>query len=356
MNFSDLTQSQKLDETACWQAVLERDQNADGAFVYGVLSTRIFCRPSCPARRPKREGARFFGSPDAAKDAGFRACKRCRPEQAQNVQVARVRAVCRLIENSEDVLSLDELSRRVGGNAGHLQRTFKAVTGISPRDYGEARRLGQVKAKLSQSDSVLNALFDVGFGSTRGLYERAPSQLGMTPATYGRGGKGAQIRFCVAPCALGFLLVAATQTGVCSVALGDGKSELESGLRTEFFAATIERDDAQLRAYLALILASLQGREPHLDLPLDVRATAFQWRVWRELRAIGRGETRSYSQIAAALEQPTATRAVARACATNPVALVVPCHRVVRENGALAGYRWGLERKKQLLDGEKNRD
>lgn len=339
-----------MDAATCWQCVLNRDQSADGTFVYGVLSTRIFCRPSCPARRPKREGTRFFASPCEAKNAGFRACERCRPESLRRAEVERVQLACRIIEASEEVLGLEELAKRVGVSPHHLQRTFAKITGISPRDYGEALRLGRVKTKLSEGETITNALYDAGFGSARGLYQRAPSQLGMTPATHGRGGLGAQIRFCVAPCELGFVLVASTPSGVCSVQLGDVAAELERALQSEFFAASIERDDMGLTPQLARILELLSGKSPHFDLPLDVRATAFQWRVWCELTAIARGQTRSYSQIAAAIEQPTATRAVARACATNPVALVVPCHRVVRESGELAGYRWGLERKKRLLE------
>lgn len=345
----------ELNNETWWQAVLNRDENFDGAWVYGVLSTRIFCRPSCPARRPKFGGARFFDSPEAASKAGFRACKRCRPEQFQSVQVARVEAACRLIEVNDDTpLSLEELAREVGGSAGHLQRTFKQVAGISPREYADARRLGELKVNLQSGETVLNARLDSGYGSSRGLYERAPSQLGMTPATYGRGGKSAQINFSVAPCWLGFLLVAATHKGVCSVALGDSDEELETALKQEFPAAEIRRDDTQLRDWISEVLQFLKSAEPHFGLPLDIQATAFQWRVWQVLRGIARGQTRTYSQVAEELGQPTASRAVARACATNPVALVIPCHRVVRGSGALAGYRWGIERKERLLAKEKS--
>jgi len=337
-----------------WQAVLERDGRADGAFVYGVRSTLIFCRASCPSRRPRRDNALFFASPQAAAKAGFRACKRCRPEQFASVPVQRVRRACRLIEASAgEPLALGELSRQVGGSACHLQRTFKQVTGITPRQYAEALRLGRLKTSLQAGQAVTGALYGSGYGSSRGLYERAPSQLGMTPASYGRGGQGARILFCVVPCALGFLLVAATERGICSVSLGDSACELEAALRGEFPAAAIQQDEAALQGWAASLLKLLQGREPHHALPLDVQATAFQWRVWQALRLIGAGETRSYSQVAASIGQPTAVRAVARACATNPVALIVPCHRVVREGGAMAGYRWGLERKKKLLDSEK---
>ena len=346
-----------LDEDSLWRAVLERDDKADGAFVYGVLSTRIFCRASCPSRRPRRPNARFFASPQSAIQAGFRACKRCRPEEFASAQVARARHACQLIEArneaGEGPLSLDDLSRAVGSSAGHLQRTFKQVTGISPREYADALRLGQFKERLREGEPIVDALYDAGFGSSRGLYERAPSQLGMTPSTYGRGGLGARIRFATSPCALGFLLVAATESGICAASLGDSPAQLEADLRAEFPQAEVQADDGELNDWLQPVLGILEGREPHKYLPLDVRATAFQWRVWRELKQIGAGQTRTYSQVAQVLGAPSAVRAVARACATNSVALVVPCHRVVRVGGALAGYRWGLERKKKLLETEK---
>jgi len=344
----------ELDEEACWHAVLERDEQSDGAFVYGVNSTFIFCRPSCPSRRPNRENVRFFATPEAASKAGFRPCKRCRPDRFSNAQVERVQQACRIIEaNLNDQLSLETLGREVGVSPFHLQRTFKQVTGITPREYADALRLGQVKSKLHAGESVADALYGAGYGSSRGLYERAPSQLGMTPATYGRGGKGAHINFSIVPCSLGFLLVAATEKGICSVSLGDSPRALEADLRKEFPAACVHEDDVSLQEWVQSILRYLQGKEPHLDLPLDVQATAFQWRVWQVLRSIDYGETRSYSQVAEAIGRPKAARAVARACATNPVALVVPCHRVVREDGSYGGYRWGLERKKSLLAHER---
>ena len=337
-------------ENARWQAVLERDGSAN--FVYGVTSTRIYCRPSCPSRRPKRENARFFDTPHDAKRAGFRPCQRCHPDEEKTASLTRVEQVCRLIEaNLETPLSLQELAAQSEISAAHLQRTFKQVTGVSPRQYGEALRLQKVKSSLQNGDSILEAQNEAGFGS-RALYQRAPTQLGMTPATYKRGGAGAKISFGIAPCPLGFLLVAATPQGICSITLGDSPSELESALRAEFLRAEIKRDDENLQAHLQTLLRHLEGKQAPLDLPLDVQATAFQRRVWQELRAIGYAQTRTYSQVAKSLEQPSAVRAVARACATNPVALVVPCHRVVRQGGALAGYRWGIERKKAILQQE----
>jgi AraC family transcriptional regulator of adaptative response/methylated-DNA-[protein]-cysteine methyltransferase len=339
----------ELNETQCWQAVLDRDERLDGTFVYGVSSTLIFCRPSCPSRRPQRERARFFSSLEAAVEAGFRPCKRCRPDQFLSVQHA-----CRLIEENADTpLSLAELSRQVGCSPYYLQRTFKHVTGISPQEYADALRLGQLKKNLQAGESVVNALYEAGYGSSRGLYERAPLQLGMTPATYQRGGKGAQINFSITACSLGFLLVAATEKGICSVSLADSEEALKTALCNEFPAAQVQHSEAALQELTQAILNFIARREPHIDLPLDVQATAFQWRVWQVLRSINSGETRTYTQVAEAIGQPTSVRAVARACATNPLALVVPCHRVVRTDGSMAGYRWGLERKKTLLAQEK---
>lgn len=350
VQLSDVATLAVLDAETCWQAVLRRDAGCDGTFVYGVGSTRIFCRPSCPARRPQRQQARFFATAAAATQAGFRPCKRCRPEQAWAPPMERVHQACRLIAANPDTpLSLAELSRQLGGSPFHLQRTFKQVTGITPREYAAALRLGRVKARLRAGESVIHALYDAGYGSSRGLYERAPTQLGMTPATYGRGGQGAQINFRIVACRLGFLLIAATRAGVCAVSLGADPAALEATLRQEFPAADLQQDAAGLDAWAQSLLRFLQGQEPHLDLPLDVQATAFQWRVWQALRSIGYGETRSYAQVAAAIGQPAAVRAVARACATNPVALAIPCHRVVRGNGASSGYRWGLARKQALL-------
>ena len=345
----------QLDESACWNAVAARDAEADGVFIYGVLSTRVFCRASCPSRRPRRENARFFGAPREAEAAGFRACKRCRPQRTISPITARVRAVCALIEAREDAPSLEKLAHEIGISPSHLQRTFKRTLGVSPRQYAEFLRLRRLKVSLQNGQNVTDATYDAGYKSSRAPYEDAGAQLGMTPATYGRGGAGATIWFGVAPCELGQILVATTEVGVCSIALGADEAALEAALRAEFSAAQIERDDARLGEHLPVAVALARGENVPHALPLDVRATAFQARVWRELRVIPRGQTRTYAEIAEALEQPTAARAVARACATNPVALVTPCHRVVRGDGSLAGYRWGVERKQQLLEREKER-
>ena len=344
-----------LDEDACWRAVLERDARKDGAFVYAVRSTGIFCRPTCPSRRPGRAQAHFFAVPEAAEQAGYRSCKRCRPKAAAaaDPRLETVRRVCRAIgESTEAIPTLAELGQEVGASPHHLQRQFKAVMGVSPHQYGEALRLGRLKSALREGEPVAQALYGAGYGSSSRLYEKAPRHLGMTPASYAKGGKGACIAFTLADSRLGRLLVAATERGVCAVSLGDSDATLEDGLRGDYPAAEVRRDDGALGAEVAAILNHLEGAAPHVDLPLDVRATAFQWQVWERLRAIPPGETRTYGEIAGAIGRPRAARAVGRACATNPVSLIIPCHRAVRSSGALTGYRWGVERKKALLESE----
>lgn len=340
-----------------WQSVMERDKEADGSFVFAVRSTGIYCRPSCPARRPERANVLFFALPAAAEQAGFRACRRCRPEEAtlRDPQAELVQQICRQIEaNLDGPLTLDALAAEQHFSPHHLQRTFKRLMGISPRQYADARRLQRVKAELRQGENVTSALYEAGFTSSSRLYERAPAQLGMTPSEYRQGGRGAQIGYTIADSPLGRLLVAATEKGVCAVSLGDSDAELAAALEREYPAATIEREETgRLGEWVQALISYLEGQLPHLELPLDVQATAFQWRVWQELQKIPYGRTYSYSEIARRIGQPAAARAVARACATNPVALVVPCHRVVREDGNLGGYRWGLERKRRLLEKEK---
>ena len=335
-----------------WQQVLSRDVRQDGRFVFAVRTTGVYCRPSCPSRRPRRDSVEFFASPQAAERAGYRACLRCKPtqisEQAQYVIRAR-----QLLDNSESVLTLQELSRRVGVSAFHLQRLFKRATGLSPREYQAARRTQQVKSRLRAGADVTTSLYQAGYGSPSRLYEVADRQFGMTPATYGKGGSGERIAFTVADSTLGKMLLAATERGICAVRFGDDARLLERELREEFHAADLHRDDADLRKFVTSILSALAAQNPLLDLPLDIRATVFQQKVWSTLRQIPAGETRSYSEIARNIGDPAATRAVARACASNPVALVIPCHRVVRKDAALAGYRWGGQRKEELLRRER---
>jgi AraC family transcriptional regulator of adaptative response/methylated-DNA-[protein]-cysteine methyltransferase len=342
-----------------FQAVLERSAQFDGDFIFAVRTTGIYCRPSCPSRRPKPENIRIFANSGEAEAAGFRACLRCRPQTVANDDPIKelIQKVCRLIEENvnETPPSLTALASEAGVSPSHLQRIFKAAVGISPREYSQTRRVGKFRNAVKNGSGVAEAMYNAGFNSSSRLYEKAADEFGMTPATYARGGEGAIIVYAIAPCALGRLLVAATKNGICSVSLADAEAELESSLRAEFPNAKIRRDDANLKDAVEKILAGLESNQTTLDLPLDVRATAFQRRVWQELRKIPRGETRSYKEIAEKIGDVKAVRAVARACAANPVALITPCHRVVGANGALSGFRWGVERKKKLLEKEKGK-
>lgn len=343
-----------INDEAYWQAVVDRDRHYDGRFVTAVRSTHIYCRPSCPARTPHRENVVFYLRPDEAEAAGFRPCKRCSPNtQAYEAEIAE--RVCRYIDTHLDErLKLDELGTVVALSPQHLQRLFKRALGISPREYLDARRMEHLKGRLKAGDSVTNALYDAGFSSTSRLYERARGTLGMTPADYRKGAKDLHIRYVVASCSLGYVLVASTELGICAVTLGDTPNAVVEALQSDFPSAHIEVESSQLPESLQVVLQYLEGQQPHIELPLDIRGTAFQQRVWQELRAIPVGETRSYSQIASAIGKPDATRAVARACATNHIAVVIPCHRVVRQDGAMGGYKWGLTRKTELLRREHN--
>jgi AraC family transcriptional regulator of adaptative response/methylated-DNA-[protein]-cysteine methyltransferase len=346
----------RLAEAEQWQAVLERDTHFDGVFVYGVRSTGIYCRPSCASRKPAPQQVVFFAVPELAERAGFRPCQRCQPHQspAADPQVEMVREACRLLRESANTpLTLDQLGRQVGSSPHHLQRVFKKVMGISPRQYADTCRVGKLKANLKDGNSVTEALYDAGYGSSSRLYEQASQQLGMTPANYQRGGPGRQIAYTIAESPLGLLLVAATQRGVCAVSLGDDAGALLDTLKQDYPAAEIRQDDAALGKWVRAMLEHLSGRLPHPGIPLDIRATAFQRLVWDELRRIPYGETRSYSEIAQAIGQPKAARAVAHACSQNPAAVVIPCHRVVRQGGDLGGYRWGIGRKEALIAQER---
>lgn len=341
-----------------WQAVLSKDARFDGQFVFAVSSTGVYCRPSCPSRRANRARVTFFDLPEAAEQAGFRACLRCRPQSARvlDPQVELVRRVCSVLNSSEsETVKLAALAKHAGVSVFHLQRTFKRVMGISPRQYLAARRFGNFKSLVRKGDSVTSALYESGFNSSSRLYEHAAEELGMTPATYSRGGRGVHINYTIVASSMGRLLVAMTERGVCAVRMGDNDGELERDLRAEFPEARIDRADANLRQPVQKILNHLNQNEPRLDLPLDIRSTAFQRQVWEKLRSIPYGQTASYGDVAKALGKPGAVRAVGRACATNPVALIIPCHRVVREDQSLGGYRWGLERKKKLLQQERAR-
>jgi AraC family transcriptional regulator, regulatory protein of adaptative response / methylated-DNA-[protein]-cysteine methyltransferase len=334
--------------------VVGRDRRFDGHFVYGVRTTRVYCRPSCPSRRPAAQNVLFFDGPAAAERAGFRACKRCGPRANGRVNDAAAavhRAASYVDEHADRRITLAELARVTGVSAFHLQRVFRRELGVSPREYQQARRMERLRGQLRRGETVSRATYDAGFGSASRVYEHAGAALGMTPAVYRRGGAGVDIRFVVVPSPLGQLLVAATPRGICAVKLGDSAVQLERRLRAEFPNARVARDeDGTLAALTAKVLAHLRGDGPATDLPLDVRGTAFQQGVWQALLKIPYGQTRSYAEVAASIGRPSATRAVARACATNPVAVVVPCHRVVRTDGGLGGYAAGVERKAQLLD------
>ena len=356
------------DGAACWRAVQSRDRSADGAFVYAVRSTGIYCRPSCPSRKPERNQVVFFALAEAAEQKGFRACRRCRPRAipVADPKIAIVARVCREIEaniladpgldtDSDSRLTLAHLSRSAGMSTHQLERAFRATIGITPRQYADAQRMRRLKSRLKKGDNVTTALYEAGYGSSSRLYERAPSHLGMTPAAYRRGGEGMHIDYTIVDSPLGRLLVGATDRGISALYLGESDDKLAAAIKKEYPRAELRRDAngaGSLGEWVEEVVEHLRGHKPQLDLPTDVQATAFQRRVWEELRRIPYGTTRTYTQVARAIGKPKAIRAVARACAVNPVSVVVPCHRVVREDGNLAGYRWGIGRKQTLLEHE----
>ncbi len=339
-----------VDDDARWRAVLARDPAADGHFYYGVTSTRIYCRPTCPARRPRRERVVFLDSPEAAEAVGFRACLRCQPTlvSAEQQTVARV---LELLDTSDPTPSLAQLGQLVGMEPTHLQRVFRRFTGLSPRAYAATRRAERLKQRLREGGRVVDAMVDAGYRSARALATDATPRLGMSPGAYRRGGAGQRITYAVVDTLIGPMLIAASPRGISTIRFGDA-NELIASLRAELPAAELVEDAASIEPYADQIQAYLDGAGPMPAPTLDVRGTAFQQRVWDELRRIPVGETISYQELARRIGMPTATRAVARACATNPVALLVPCHRVVGTNGKLTGYRWGVDRKRQLLSRE----
>jgi AraC family transcriptional regulator of adaptative response/methylated-DNA-[protein]-cysteine methyltransferase len=347
------TQSAAIDWR--WHAVETKNPEFDGIFYFGVQTTGIFCRPSCSSKSPKRQNVSFFITPSEAEKAGFRACLRCKPknEYFPGAGAELIQKAFEILQSDEiEVPTVDELSNRLNVSAGHLQKTFKAILGISPKEVTDMMRIENFKKNVRETD-VTTSLYESGFGSSRSLYEKAGERLGMTPATYKKGGKAMNINYTVVDSPLGKLMAAATEKGICAVSFGDDENALKNELEKEFFAAKIERSDAVLRDAVNAILKGLGGEKAILNLPLDLRASAFQMRVWSELRKIPYGETRSYGEIAEKIGNPKSVRAVARACATNPVALITPCHRVIAADGKLSGYRWGIERKKQLLDNER---
>jgi AraC family transcriptional regulator of adaptative response/methylated-DNA-[protein]-cysteine methyltransferase len=333
-----------------WQLVLERSPLADGQFVYAVKSTGIYCRPTCPSRRPRPQQVEFFETAEQAERAGYRSCRRCHPDTiAPRTQV--VTTMCRYIETHlESTLTLDELANHVQLSVFHVQRIFKEQTGVSPRAYQASLRAKAARLLLPKANSVTDGIYDAGYSSSSRFYEAANGTLGMTPAARRNGGRGALVKYALAPSPLGRVLIAATAKGVCFLALGADDRELLKQLRNELPEASIEEDTAALSNYANVIFEYLSGATPQPQLPLDIRATAFQCRVWQLLRNIRPGETRTYSGLAVELGDKNLARAVARACATNPVPLLIPCHRVVGAAGKLSGYRWGIERKKRLLE------
>jgi len=341
------------DDDARWRALAAHDARADGAFFYGVRTTRVFCRPSCASRLPRRENVEYFASAADARAAGYRDCKRCRPDGLPRELDIVQRACAALDADPQRRVTLAQLGDAVHLSPFHLQRLFKRVLGVSPRQYQAAKRGAALRGALERGAAVTRASVDAGFGSPSRLYHSAPGELGMAPSAYRRRGAGRAIRYASAPTPLGVALVAATDKGICRIAFGDDAASLVASLRADFAnAARIDEDRAAIAPFLAQIDAYLRGARERFDLPLDIAATAFQQRVWDALQRIPYGETRSYTQIAETLGVPRAVRAVASACASNPVALAIPCHRVVQKGGALAGYRWGLARKAALLDAE----
>lgn len=348
-----------INQEECWEAVERRDGRFDGEFFFGVLTTGVYCRPSCGSRRPLRQNVRFYATAAEAERDGLRACKRCRPLDPQrDLMAARVRDLCRHIERSPDAApDLAELAALAGMSRFHVQRTFKAVVGVTPKEYAEARRLRRLKGALRESSDVTAAVYDAGFGSSSRVYERADTRLGMTPMQYRRGGQGVAITYAAVESAFGLLAIGATDRGICFVQFGDSEEELSAALRREYPAAQIAPmvvpHPPEFERWIAALNEHLAGNRPRLDLPLDIRATAFQMRVWNYLQSIPYGAVQSYGEVAAAIGKPAAVRAVARACASNTVALAIPCHRVIRGTGELGGYRWGLARKRALLDAER---
>lgn len=345
----------------CWEALERRDKNADGKFYVGVLSTGIYCRPSCPSRRALRKNVRFYATPEDAERDGLRACLRCRPLAIErDPAAAKIRDLCRYVEqHPDDPHDLADLAARAGLSRFHLQRSFKAAVGLTPKQYVEACRMRKLKQSLRESKDVAEAVYDAGFGSSSRVYERADTRLGMTPNQYRRGGRGVAITYAAAESPVGPMMIGATDRGLCFVQFGDTEEALLAALRREYPAAGIAAMGtpvpAEFQNWIGALLSHLAGNQPRLELPLDIQATAFQMRVWNYLQSIPYGEVQAYGEVAAGIGQPTATRAVARACAANTVAIAIPCHRVIRGTGELGGYRWGMARKRALIDLERTK-
>jgi AraC family transcriptional regulator, regulatory protein of adaptative response / methylated-DNA-[protein]-cysteine methyltransferase len=351
----DAQERMMLDFDECWAAIERRDATAPGQFYYGVVTTGVYCRAGCTSRLPLRRNTRFFATAAAAEAAGLRPCKRCRPNEpsAEARHVAAIEKACALIRTSERMPTLDELAAAAALSRFHFHRLFKAIVGTTPRHYARTWRLARLGERLDAGEPIAAAIYAAGFGSSSGAYAAAPSALGMTPGVRRRGGRGETIRFTTVETPLGWALVAASARGVCMTALADDRASLEAALRQRFPRAALAGEDARLGNWARRVVRAMAVPGETPDLPLDIRGTAFQACVWRALQQIPPGETRTYAEIAAALGQPAAVRAVGRACGANPLAVLVPCHRVVRKNGDLGGYRWGLARKEALLEREK---
>ncbi|MDB5396273.1 MAG: 6-O-methylguanine methyltransferase [Rhodospirillales bacterium] len=344
-------QQEFLDDADRWQVVVGRDRRADGVIYYSVATTGVYCRPSCGARLPRRENVQFHLSPRDAEQAGFRACKRCRPDETDR-QAAVVAQACRLIEQSETAPSLAELADTAGLSRFHFHRIFKAATGVTPKAYADADRARRMRTALDRSGTVTEAIYDAGFSSNGRFYASAPQRLGMTPTRFRAGGTGETLRFAMGETSLGSILVAATEKGIAAIQFGEDPAALLRDFQDRFPKARLVGGDADFERLVAQVVGSVENPSIGIDLPLDVRGTAFQQRVWQALQEIPAGTTASYSDIAERLGAPKAVRAVAGACAANAIAIAIPCHRVVRNDGALSGYRWGVERKRALLDRE----
>jgi AraC family transcriptional regulator of adaptative response/methylated-DNA-[protein]-cysteine methyltransferase len=343
------------DKEPRWQALVGRDAGQDGRFVFAVKTTGIYCRPSCPSRRPKRTNVLFYETPAQAEQAGYRPCRRCHPN-GESIDMRQMRAVqkaCRLIESSEVALGLDELAAAVGMSKSHFHRQFKRLLGVTPKQYSAGQRVKRLQDELESGRPVADAIYESGFGSGSRVYETSAATLGMSPTVYRNAGKGQEIAYTLEKTQLGWLLVAATENGICSIEFGDDKKQLRENFERRFSAASIDATNQRLRGWVAEIVSFIRTPVHGLRLPLDIQGTAFQRRVWQALQQIPLGTTVTYAQVADAIGQPQAHRAVARACAANQLALAVPCHRVVRKDGTMGGYRWGVERKRQLLDREK---
>jgi AraC family transcriptional regulator of adaptative response/methylated-DNA-[protein]-cysteine methyltransferase len=346
--------TRKMTDETRWQAVMAKDKSADGRFFFSVRTTGVYCRPSCPARLARRENVAFHETCDAAEAAGFRACKRCRPRQASQSErdAALVARACEMIESAEQAPRLADLAAVLGLSPFHFHRVFKAVTGITPKAYADAHRNDRVRKALPSSKTITDAIYDAGFNSNGRFYASSQQVLGMTPRRYRAGGSFSQIRFAIGECSLGAILVAATDKGVCAILLGSDPDELVRQLQDRFAKAELVGGDAAFEKLVAQVVGFVEQPKLGLDLPLDVQGTAFQQRVWKALRKIGVGKTASYSQIAARIGHPKSMRAVAQACAANMIAVAIPCHRVIRTDGDLSGYRWGVQRKQALLQRE----